>query len=42
MDLPCAWREGKKWPKGFFVQPDKTGTVTREQLAAMFFPLNEL
>ena len=30
------------WPKGFFVQPAKTGTVTWEQLVAMFFPLNEL
>ena len=31
------------WPKGFFVQPGKTGTVTWEQLVAMYsFPLNEL
>ena len=30
------------WSKGFFVQPAKTGTVTWEQLVAMFFPLNEL
>ena len=30
------------WPKGFFVPPAKTGTVTWEQLVAMFFPLNEL
>ena len=30
------------WPKGFFVQPAKTGTATLEQLEAMFFfPLNE-
>ena len=28
--------------KGFLVQPTKTGTVTWEQLVAMFFPLNEL
>ena len=28
--------------KGFFVQPAKTGTVSWEQLVAMFFPLNEL
>ena len=27
---------------GFFVQPAKTGTVTWEQLVAMFCPLNEL
>ena len=26
----------------FFVQPAKIGTVTCEQLSAMFFPLNEL
>ena len=26
-----------QWPKGFFVQPAKTGTVTWEQLVAMFF-----
>ena len=25
------------WPKSFFVQPAKTGTVTLEQLVAMFF-----
>ena len=31
-----------QWPKGFFVQPAKTGTVTLEQLVAMFFPLNEI
>ena len=31
-----------QWPKGFFVQPAKTGTVTWEQLVAMFFSLNEL
>ena len=31
-----------RWPKGFFVQPAKTGTVTWEQLVAMLFPLNEL
>ena len=30
------------WPKGFFVQPAKTETVTWEQLVAMIFPLNEL
>ena len=30
------------WPKGFFIEPAKTGTVTWEQLVAMFFPLNEL
>ena len=29
------------WPKGFFLQPAKTGTVTWEQLVAMFFPLNK-
>ena len=28
--------------KGFFVQSAKPGTVTWEQLVAMFFPLNEL
>ena len=27
---------------GFFLQSAKTGTVTWEQLVAMFFPLNEL
>ena len=26
-----------QWPKGFFLQPAKTGTVTLEQLVAMFF-----
>ena len=31
-----------QWSKGFFVQPAKTGTVTWEQLAAVFFLLNEL
>ena len=31
-----------EWPKGFFVQPAKTGTVTWEQLVAMFSPLHEL
>ena len=30
------------WPKGFFVQPAKTGTVTWEQLVVMFFPLTQL
>ena len=30
------------WPKGFSVQPAKIGTVTGEQLVAMFFPLNKL
>ena len=30
------------WPKGFFVQLAETGTVTWEQLVAMFFSLNEL
>ena len=31
-----------QWPKGFFVQPAKTGMVTWEQLVTMFFPLNVL
>ena len=31
-----------QWPKGFFVQPAKTGAVALEQLVAMLFPLNEL
>ena len=31
-----------QWPKGFFVQPAKTGTAIWEQLVAMVFPLNEL
>ena len=31
-----------QWAKGFFAQPAKTGTVTWEQLVAMFFSLNEL
>ena len=26
-----------QWPKGFFAQQAKTGTVTWEQLVAMFF-----
>ena len=30
------------WPKGSFVQPAKTGTVTWELLVVMFFPLNEV
>ena len=30
------------WPKGFFVQLSKTGTLTWDQLVARFFPLNEL
>ena len=31
-----------QWPKIFFVQRAKRGTVTWEQLVAMFFSINEL